>query len=87
LILTAGPEITERDVDLFVAGPTAGAGLSADLLSCGTFGEFKEAAEKAFILHRLRENDWNVSETARLMDMPRSNLYKKIEKYDLVREE
>jgi two-component system, NtrC family, nitrogen regulation response regulator NtrX len=87
LILTAGPEITDRDVDLFVAGQTGGAGLSADLLSCGTFGEFKEAAEKAFILHRLRENDWNVSETARLLDMPRSNLYKKIEKYDLIREE
>jgi len=27
-----------------------------------------------------------VSETARLLDMPRSNLYKKIERYDLVRE-
>jgi two-component system, NtrC family, nitrogen regulation response regulator NtrX len=87
LILTAGPNVTERDVDLFVAGQTANSGLSADLLACGTFGEFKEAAEKAFILHRLRENDWNVSETARLLDMPRSNLYKKIEKYDLIREE
>jgi two-component system, NtrC family, nitrogen regulation response regulator NtrX len=87
LILTGGPTITERDVDLFVAGQTANSGLSADLLACGTFGEFKEAAEKAFILHRLRENDWNVSETARLLDMPRSNLYKKIEKYDLIREE
>ena len=25
--------------------------------------------------------------TARILDMPRSNLYKKIEKYDLIREE
>ena len=53
----------------------------------GTFAEFKEAAERAFILQKLRENDWNVSETARRIEMPRSNLYKKIEKYGLRREE
>jgi two-component system, NtrC family, nitrogen regulation response regulator NtrX len=63
-----------------------GGGLSSDLLACQTFAEFKEAAERAFILQKLRENDWNVSETARLLDMPRSNLYKKIERYELVRE-
>lgn len=87
LILSPGPTITEREVELYVSGQATSAGLSGDLLSCGTFSEFKEAAEKAFILHRLRENDWNVSETARLLEMPRSNLYKKIEKYELVREE
>jgi two-component system nitrogen regulation response regulator NtrX len=87
LILAPGPTVTLRDVELYVGGQTTGGALSADLLSCQTFGDFKEAAERAFILHKLRENDWNVSETARLLDMPRSNLYKKIEKYDLVREE
>ena len=35
---------------------------------------------------KLREHDWNVSETARALDMPRSNLYKKIERYSLTRE-
>ena len=44
-------------------------------------------AEKAFILRKLREHDWNVSETARAVEMPRSNLYKKIERYGLVRED
>ena len=87
LILATSPRIARTDVELLVTGQTAGAGLSGDLLSARTFAEFKEAAERAFILHKLRENDWNVSETARILDMPRSNLYKKIEKYDLVREE
>lgn len=87
LILVTGNEITATDVDLLVGGQSTGGALSADLLNVGTFAEFKEAAERAFILHKLRENDWNVSETARLLDMPRSNLYKKIEKYELVREE
>jgi two-component system, NtrC family, nitrogen regulation response regulator NtrX len=86
LILSSGATITADDVDLLVAGRMKGGGLSGDLLGCNTFQEFKEAAERAFILQKLRENDWNVSETARLLDMPRSNLYKKIERYELVRE-
>ena len=87
MILTPGPNVSARDVELYVSGQASSAGLSGDLLSCKTFAEFKEAAERAFILQKLRENDWNVSETARILDMPRSNLYKKIEKYDLVRED
>ena len=51
-----------------------------------TFEEFKQAAERAFLHAKLREHDWNVSETARTLDMPRSNLYKKIERYQLARE-
>ena len=51
------------------------------LLECRTFEEFKDAAERAFLLAKLREFDWNVSETARALEMPRSNLYKKIERY------
>ena len=47
--------------------------------------EFKLAAERAFLEAKLSENNWNVSETARKLDMPRSNLYKKIEKYGLAR--
>ena len=86
LILSSGPAIAADDVDLLVGGQMKGGGLSSDLLSCQTFAEFKEAAERAFILQKLRENDWNVSETARILDMPRSNLYKKIERYELVRE-
>jgi two-component system nitrogen regulation response regulator NtrX len=87
LILGTGPQVTEADIELLVTGQAGGSGLSADLLACQTFADFKEAAERSFILHKLRENDWNVSETARLLDMPRSNLYKKIEKYDFVRED
>lgn len=86
LILAQGNTIAKDDVDLLVGGHTRGAGLSSDLLSCQTFADFKEAAERAFIIQKLRENDWNVSETARILDMPRSNLYKKIERYELVRE-
>ena len=51
-----------------------------------TFETFKQEAEKNFLLQKLRDHDWNVSETARTLRMPRSNLYKKIERYGLRRE-
>ncbi|HET9581665.1 MAG TPA: sigma-54 dependent transcriptional regulator [Gemmatimonadota bacterium] len=51
-----------------------------------TFSDYRDAAEKAFLERKLLENDWNVSETARQLDMQRSHLYKKIEKYGLSRE-
>lgn len=86
LILASGPRITAADVHrLSGARPAETAGLGS-LLDSKTFEEFKHAAERAFLVAKLREYDWNVSETARLLDMPRSNLYKKIEKYGLTRE-
>ena len=70
---------------IVVGDPYQGRGLGS-LLDVPTFEEFKHAAERAFLLAKLREYDWNVSETARALDMPRSNLYKKIEGYGLTRE-
>jgi two-component system nitrogen regulation response regulator NtrX len=45
--------------------------------------EFRDLAEKEFILSKLRENGWNISQTAREIDTPRSNLYKKLEQYGI----
>jgi two-component system, NtrC family, nitrogen regulation response regulator NtrX len=87
LILGRGREVSETDVERLVGGARSGDALSAELLGAATFAEFKERAERAYILAKLRAHDWNVSETARTVEMPRSNLYKKIEKYGLVREE
>ena len=87
LILSPGETIRASDVDALVVGTASGDTLGTALLNVEGFSEFKENAEMAFIAHKLRINDWNVSETARQIEMPRSNLYKKIEKYGLNREE
>jgi two-component system nitrogen regulation response regulator NtrX len=62
-------------------------GEDPDWMRSRTFEQFKLAAERAFLLGKLKEHDWNVSETARTLQMPRSNLYKKIERYGLGRRE
>ena len=87
LILSRGADINASDVDRLGGGAQSAVAAHGDLLDALTFAEFKERAERAFILAKLREHDWNVSETARAVDMPRSNLYKKIERYNLVRED
>ena len=87
LILSNGPRVNADDVERLVGrrADTSEGGLGA-LLEVPTFDEFKHAAERAYLLAKLRAFDWNVSETARALDMPRSNLYKKIERYGLSRE-
>ena len=85
MILSTGDMVERRDVAQFVPSDGAGPGIPGDMMALETLSEFKEAAEKAYIELRLREQDWNVSEAARRMGMPRSNLYKKIERHGLVR--
>ena len=48
-----------------------------------TLREFKEWAERAFLVDKLRELNWNISKTAEVIDTPRSNLYKKLEQYKI----
>jgi two-component system, NtrC family, nitrogen regulation response regulator NtrX len=78
LILASGKVVTGEDIDQLLPRSPASPGTS--------LGNFKEEAEKSFLLQKLNENNWNVSETARAVKMPRSNLYRKIERYRLTRE-
>jgi two-component system, NtrC family, nitrogen regulation response regulator NtrX len=52
----------------------------------GTLREFKDRAERDFLVQKLRENGWNISKTAEVIDTPRSNLYKKLEQYGIKQE-
>jgi two-component system nitrogen regulation response regulator NtrX len=56
-------------------------------LDAPSFEAFREGAERAFLEHQLARHGWNVVQTAKSLEMPRSNLYKKIEKHGLTRAE
>ncbi len=75
LSMPLGVEGARRDGDAVVV-PQAGA----------TLQSFKDAAERGFILAKLEENDWNIAATAKAIDTPRSNLYKKLEAHGIARE-
>jgi two-component system nitrogen regulation response regulator NtrX len=87
LILSPGKVVTAADIDRLLP-PSEGSGpeIAGDPSHSHTFETFKQDAERTFLAGKLREYDWNVSETARALKMPRSNLYKKIERYGLSRE-
>ena len=51
-----------------------------------TLQEFKSVSERAYLVAKLRENGWNISKTAEVIDTPRSNLYKKLEQYRISEE-
>jgi two-component system nitrogen regulation response regulator NtrX len=48
--------------------------------------EFKDGAERAFLVTKLRDHKWNIAATAKAIGTPRSNLYKKLETYGIDRE-
>jgi two-component system nitrogen regulation response regulator NtrX len=86
LILAPGKVVTATDIERLLPGADGGGAAPATPGGAHTFETFKQEAEKNFLIQQLREHDWNVSETARALKMPRSNLYKKIERYGLTRE-
>ncbi len=75
-----------RGVDLLPSAPREAAG-DDEVFGAPTLAEFQERAERAYLVRQLARHAWNVAATARAINTPRSNLYKKIEAYGLKRED
>ena len=91
LIMTPGDGIDVDDLREVVRMDTRPASAAAPVDANererpGTLREFKESAERAFLVDKLRENAWNISKTAEVIGTPRSNLYKKLEQYAITQE-
>jgi DNA-binding NtrC family response regulator len=86
LVILSDQKITEEDVLAYAQSPKSG-GSPKDLYErFEKFQDFKDYIEKEFIIYRLNKNNWNVSKTADELDIQRSHLYNKIEKYNLKRD-
>ena len=81
IIMTEGDIINKKVLPEQIRGETHV--YLPDTKSVKSLKEFRDLAEKDFILSKLEENDWNISQTAREIDTPRSNLYKKLENYGI----
>ncbi|WDF53468.1 sigma-54-dependent transcriptional regulator [Mucilaginibacter sp. KACC 22063] len=100
LIILSDKVITDGDVKAFanpsapVTAATIGSGgeitataPQTDFDQFKNFQEYKDHAEREYIKFKLEKNNWNVSKTADDIDIQRSHLYSKIEKYGLKRGE
>ncbi len=85
LILSPGEEIDEAAV--LALGGTGKPELAQAFLGIATLREFRDQAEKLFLLQKLEQHQWNVTQTALAIDTPRSNLYKKMEQFEIRRRE
>ena len=85
VIMAPQTTISEEDIEQQMGGTGRE---PDDLLSRGgTFQDFKDRSEAAFIRKQLEEHGWNISRTAEALDIQRSHLYNKMKKYGLTREE
>jgi DNA-binding NtrC family response regulator len=98
LIILSDKTITEQDVIAF-ANPGGGTNIGqsngahvqtkkstlTNFDQFSNFQEYKDHAEKEYIKFKLEKNNWNVSKTADDIDIQRSHLYSKIEKFGLKR--
>jgi two-component system, NtrC family, nitrogen regulation response regulator NtrX len=85
IILVDKKEISGKDIDFLFAANQQSVDELVD--TSNSFQEFKEKAERVFILKQLRSNDWNISKTAEILEIQRSHLYNKMKKYSIEKEE
>ncbi len=86
LIVTPGRVISADDVPNLSGDPSVGN--SHHLAPEGSHNrsairEAREDFEREFIIQKLEENDWNISRTAELIELERSNLHRKIKSYGI----
>lgn len=86
LVILSDEVIDQEDLPDSIAGPTRG---RVDLrrFAAKTLREFRDEMERAFIVLKLQECGWNISQTATKLGVERTNLHKKIKSYGIKREE
>ena len=82
LIMTDTKKIGAADLPEYFKGDTVGE--SIDFSGIREWKDFKKESEKFFIEQKLKEFNNNLARTAREINLPRSNLYKKIENLGII---
>ena len=87
LVILGQPRITLEDIQKFANPINARDEEKSIYERFSTLQEFKEYVERIFIEEKLKKNGWNVAKTSAEIDIQRSHLYNKIDKYSLKRGE
>jgi DNA-binding NtrC family response regulator len=86
LVILSGAKISDEDVKRYVSASSSSDSPVGLFERFERFQEFKDYIESRFIEFKLKKNTWNVSKTAEELDIQRSHLYNKIEKFGLKRD-
>jgi two-component system nitrogen regulation response regulator NtrX len=76
VIMTPSNTITGKNIMMMSA-------TRSDYFVFSTLKEARDSFEKDFIIKKLEENNWNISKTAEILDIERSNLHRKIKAYEI----
>ncbi len=87
LVILGGQKITEEDVLSYSNPKSKNSNAQSIFEKFDKLQEFKDHVERIFIEEKLKKNGWNVAKTAIEIDIQRSHLYNKIDKYSLKRSE
>lgn len=82
VIMTSDSVIRSEDIPPFIK-PTVQDILEEEILSLDSFRTARVEFEKRFIARKLKETEGNISRTADLIGLERSNLHRKIKSYGL----
>jgi two-component system nitrogen regulation response regulator NtrX len=83
VILVPGARITPDDIPpSYRTDDLSTTAIETDCLSIDDFKEAKKTFEEAYLRDKLRENDGNVSQTARRIGVGRSYLHKKLKQFN-----
>ncbi len=83
LIVAPGRVISAEDIPRLSGEPLVPIAALDGALSRSALRDAREDFEREFIIHKLEENDWNISRTAELIELERSNLHRKIKSYGI----
>ncbi|OFY71995.1 MAG: Fis family transcriptional regulator [Bacteroidetes bacterium RIFCSPLOWO2_12_FULL_37_12] len=87
LVILSSDKINEEEIELYAMKKPATASELNIYDRFEKFQEFKEYAEKEFIKTKLNKFNWNVTKAADSIDIQRSHLYNKMERYNLSRKD
>lgn len=85
-LLSTDEQITASDIErLTISKGKNKNQLDKTIDNTESFHDYKEEAEKLFLLKKLEKYDWNISSTADAIGIQRSHIYTKMKKYGIER--
>ena len=86
LVILSDSKITEQEVMTYGVANEVQDPIETVISQFEKYADFRDHMEKLFLEKKLLRNNWNISKTAEEIDVQRSQLYTRMEKFNMQRE-